>query len=47
MVFKQRGFDTQAIIGFENDVKIYGIQTQQMLSILSLVFENDVKIYGI
>ena len=32
---------------FENDVKIYGIQTKLSIYSLILVFENDVKIYGI
>ena len=32
---------------FENDVKIYGIQTQMVENFNSLGFENDVKIYGI
>ncbi len=32
---------------FENDVKIYGIQTTQGNVAGSLLFENDVKIYGI
>ena len=32
---------------FENDVKIYGIQTKIFSSIHYLLFENDVKIYGI
>ena len=32
---------------FENDVKIYGIQTVIHWFIVSCLFENDVKIYGI
>ena len=32
---------------FENDVKIYGIQTFDNLKNDTPVFENDVKIYGI
>ncbi len=32
---------------FENDVKIYGIQTTICSTSLSITFENDVKIYGI
>ena len=32
---------------FENDVKIYGIQTGVSTSGISSEFENDVKIYGI
>ena len=32
---------------FENDVKIYGIQTVISSATLRIMFENDVKIYGI
>ena len=32
---------------FENDVKIYGIQTYKDELIIDGEFENDVKIYGI
>ena len=32
---------------FENDVKIYGIQTHALPRCAKLSFENDVKIYGI
>ena len=32
---------------FENDVKIYGIQTEIGKSEPDALFENDVKIYGI
>ena len=32
---------------FENDVKIYGIQTPRYAFIDNSKFENDVKIYGI
>jgi len=32
---------------FENDVKIYGIQTATDIRTASDRFENDVKIYGI
>ena len=32
---------------FENDVKIYGIQTCFPSATTSSMFENDVKIYGI
>ena len=32
---------------FENDVKIYGIQTEHQLIHQARWFENDVKIYGI
>ena len=32
---------------FENDVKIYGIQTIMKILQKQHLFENDVKIYGI
>ena len=32
---------------FENDVKMYGIQTSYAVNVLSISFENDVKMYGI
>ena len=32
---------------FENDVKIYGIQTERRSKQHDRRFENDVKIYGI
>ena len=32
---------------FENDVKMYGIQTARCFSALVSSFENDVKMYGI
>ena len=31
---------------FENDVKMYGTQTQICLRLLDSLFENDVKMYG-
>ena len=31
---------------FENDVKMYGTQTQSLLSVCHPWFENDVKMYG-
>jgi len=34
-------------IKFENDVKIYGIQTPTSTRVPRPPFENDVKIYGI
>ena len=46
MVFKQNNgwvsFDK-----FENDVKMYGIQTKELVITSTRVFENDVKMYGI
>ena len=32
---------------FENDVKMYGIQTATIISTFLSLFENDVKMYGI
>mgnify|MGYP007007781454 CR=1 FL=1 len=32
---------------FENDVKMYGIQTARSGSMQRFMFENDVKMYGI
>ena len=34
-------------IRFENDVKMYGIQTNKKCQTLQRQFENDVKMYGI
>ena len=31
---------------FENDVKMYGTQTGNSLTLCSGLFENDVKMYG-
>ena len=47
MVFKL--FPSRTVLSdmFENDVKIYGIQTSPVFLSLSSEFENDVKIYGI
>ena len=35
------------MVQFENDVKIYGIQTDKFKKAFGEEFENDVKIYGI
>ena len=32
---------------FENDVKMYGIQTMSTVGLAVMLFENDVKMYGI
>ena len=32
---------------FENDVKMYGIQTASTVFVYGSLFENDVKMYGI
>ena len=34
-------------VQFENDVKMYGIQTKWYHEHLDVLFENDVKMYGI
>ena len=47
MVFKLYMRSLQAQIEFENDVKMYGIQTAQVEAQLDAMFENDVKMYGI
>ena len=31
---------------FENDVKMYGTQTNFLNKIILILFENDVKMYG-
>ena len=38
---------SNAAARFENDVKIYGIQTPLQWCYILFEFENDVKIYGI
>ena len=47
MVFKQIWNKDIAGDGFENDVKMYGIQTNAINCDLNAWFENDVKMYGI
>ena len=47
MVFKLRNSVTMQQQKFENDVKMYGIQTINTSNILYFLFENDVKMYGI
>ena len=37
----------QSVYQFENDVKMYGIQTDILTSVSFYQFENDVKMYGI
>ena len=32
---------------FENDVKMYGIQTNKKVAMIITEFDNDVKMYGI
>ena len=31
---------------FENDVKMYGTQTEEKRTLVIMMFENDVKMYG-
>ena len=47
MVFKLRRTETRYATGFENDVKMYGIQTSPLAPHCLEQFENDVKMYGI
>ena len=47
MVFKQFPFQFQIRHEFENDVKMYGIQTTNSYHVCVREFENDVKMYGI
>ena len=47
MVFKRLEFTLVNHGMFENDVKMYGIQTSPYIYALSIEFENDVKMYGI
>ena len=46
MVLKQREDFVQCFIEFENDVKMYGTQTQNLCRTENQRFENDVKMYG-
>ena len=34
------------LIGFENDVKMYGTQAKSFAELGGMLFENDVKMYG-
>ena len=47
MVFKLFGFVNTNRLEFENDVKMYGIQTKKQQLTQQMQFENDVKMYGI
>ena len=47
MVFKLGGGRGSVCNWFENDVKMYGIQTKVLVIMSMPVFENDVKMYGI
>ena len=47
MVFKLRLFSSEPETPFENDVKMYGIQTSVLNVQVTSEFENDVKMYGI
>ena len=46
MVLKPRSKLTAVRSLFENDVKMYGTQTQQFSFSVEEMFENDVKMYG-
>ena len=47
MVFKLLSISSRSPSSFENDVKMYGIQTISFLHVTGFMFENDVKMYGI
>ena len=47
MVFKPSVVFSTPILRFENDVKMYGIQTYKRAIKCKVMFENDVKMYGI
>ena len=47
MVFKLCKCTSITYISFENDVKMYGIQTVNIPMSELKPFENDVKMYGI
>ena len=47
MVFKHMKDCGGHFHGFENDVKMYGIQTTSIAVDEAMQFENDVKMYGI
>ena len=46
MVLKLRFFDLIMLFAFENDVKMYGTQTEKRRYLVAFRFENDVKMYG-
>ena len=47
MVFKHDCTGNGSSVSFENDVKMYGIQTKDVIIMCEIMFENDVKMYGI
>ena len=47
MVFKLPLFSSELSQSFENDVNMYGIQTNENKVICENMFENDVNMYGI
>ena len=46
MVLKQTGIGHKKADKFENDVKMYGTQTDRLPYLIPPWFENDVKMYG-
>ena len=46
MVLKQVWISSLSILVFENDVKMYGTQTEMERELNWDEFENDVKMYG-
>ena len=46
MVLKLVHFFSCVIVQFENDVEMYGAQTNYVRSSQECLFENDVEMYG-
>ena len=46
MVLKLFAFFTHVVPPFENDVEMYGAQTQTPEQVQQMLFENDVEMYG-
>ena len=46
MVLKPNYTLCQSVYAFENDVKMYGTQTDRLPYLIPPWFENDVKMYG-
>ena len=46
MVLKLEKYPVVVVSKFENDVKMYGTETESALKNMQTSFENDVKTYG-
>ena len=46
MVLKQNMLAERKAVVFENDVEMYGAQTETVQKVLTKEFENDVEMYG-